>query len=430
MFDHRITIALFVASVSTGCVTPDASQPWSTKAQSRPAAAKDSRGETATMETITIDAAAIEPWGDLESKPALEPVSDEVVVVEEDVRRDRIVDDAGTAEVSVVESDGAVGAAVVEASPSGQSLRDSTIAWLEQAADHELPLVRGYSFEAMERAPALLSRLAPAGFIDENRGVRFIATMAVGQAGIEGLVPLLEPGQLDRSESVKAATIYALRALGQATDPTPLAAMAGSDDPEVRANAIMILGMLGNPSAIPLIKSTLGAGMLLANPMRVRVTELQAAESLVLLGDEGDIEPIRAALFAPVEQGEITVLACDMLGRLGDEQARPMLMRLIVADGNQRRPPEIRVAAAGALLRLSPPRDPALGGVLIEASQNADARLRVQAAGALAHLSAPAGLEALTRLLADEDPLVKTAAAGAILAQLAGKAAVVNTTGD
>ena len=107
-----------------------------------------------------------------------------------------------------------------------------------------------------------------------------------------------------------------------------------------------------------------------------------------------------------------------------------MLMRLVLVDGNQRRPPEIRVAAAQALLQLSPPHDPQLANVLLESAVATDARLRVQVAGALAHLPGPRAMEALTTLLDDRDPLVRTAAAGSILAQLAGKTAVAETAGD
>jgi hypothetical protein len=259
----------------------------------------------------------------------------------------------------------------------------------------------------MQSAPSLLLEHGARGVVDENRGVRFIATMAIGRATLGALAPVLQAGLLDDSESVRAATIFALRSLGEGVDPSPLASMVQSEDPEVRGNATMVLGMLGNPSAIPLIESSLGQGMRLQNPMRVRITELQAAEALVALGKEEDVEPIRAALFAPVEQGELTVLACDMLGRLGDQQARPMLMRLLLAEGNQRRPPEIRVAAAGALFRLPAPWEPGLEKVLLEQVGAEDPRLRVQVAAALRQVPGEEAGRALDRMSSriDTSPL-------------------------
>ncbi|MHC4246694.1 MAG: HEAT repeat domain-containing protein [Planctomycetota bacterium] len=279
------------------------------------------------------------------------------------------------------------------------------------------PIVRATAFEALEGDPDALYEAAPFGLIDENRGVRFVAAMSVGDAGLAGLAPLISPLLSDPSDSVRAAAIYAMNRIGEGADPSPLAAMARSDDPEVRANAYLVLGLLGNPSAIPLIESTLGKGMRLVNPMRVRLTELQAAEALVLLGDQDDIEPIRAALFTPVEQGEITVLACDMLGRLGDEQARAMLFRMIAASGNQTRPPEIRMAATASLFRLGPPLPEDLENLILSQVDDRDPRRRVQAAACLAVVPGQKALAALEGLLADGEPMVRTAAAGAILSR-------------
>ncbi len=309
--------------------------------------------------------------------------------------------------------------ALPSASPTpvlrGSTPVDRALRIVEIAGMSENALERAYAFEAMQAAPELLLEHGARGVVDENRGVRFVATMAIGRMMLGRLAPVLQAGLIDESDSVRAATIFALQNLGEGVDPTPLAAMVASDDPEIRGNATMVLGMLGNPSAIPLIESSLGRGMRLQNPMRVRITELQAAEALVSLGREDDIEPIRAALFAPVEQGELTVLACDMLGRLGDQQARPMLMRLLLAEGNQRRPPEIRVAAAAAIFRLPAPWEPGLEKVLLEQVGAEDPRLRVQVAAALRGVPGDEVTKALDRLLSDPDPLVRIASAGALL---------------
>ncbi|MAC20193.1 MAG: hypothetical protein CMJ23_11055 [Phycisphaerae bacterium] len=381
----RLVIATAVMGISllTGCVEPEARRPWSTKERSLSAI---DEGET----LVVVEATPVEPAGVPSSTmPANTP---------------------GTGEDSVVTS-------VTEpAILIGNTPEDRARAWLATAANDDYALVRAYAFEAMQHAPGLLLEIGPQGLVDENRGVRFVSTMAMGRANLERLTPLIEPGLLDSSDSVRAASIFALRKFGVAADPSPLAAMAMSEDLEIRGNATMILGMLGNPSAIPIIDSALGHGLRLQNPMRVRITELQAAEALVSLGDDVDIEPIRAALFAPVEQGELTVLACDMLGRLGDQQARSMLMRLIIANGNQRRPAEIRVAAAGAVFRLPAPHEPGLERVLLEYVTAEDPRLRTQVAGALAHVPAPEARKALDQLLADDDLVVRTAAAGGLLA--------------
>ena len=147
--------------------------------------------------------------------------------------------------------------------------------------------------------------------------------------------------------------------------------------------------------------------------MRIRITELQAAESLVMLGDESDVEPIRA-LFAPVEQGELTVLACDMLGRLQDQQARSMLMRLVLRKGT-RCGPRRSGRRRRAVLRPPEPHEPILeDGSRYAASEDP---LPDLAAGALAHARTERSRAALATLLEDPNPIVSTAAAGSILAR-------------
>lgn len=378
-----VPLALAALIAATGCVEPREDRPWSTKDlslvdQPEPVATSTPADTPSPTKTASrpVPAAETTPARPAPEIPSVEPTI-----------------------------------------PSRGTPEERARAWLALASDNEYSLVRAYAFEAMQHAPGLLAELGPRGLVDENRGVRFVTTMAMGRANQRNAAPLIEPGLLDDSASVRAASIYALRSFGEAADPSPLAGMAMSEDPEIRGNATMILGMLGNPSAIPVIEASLGQGMRLQNPMRVRITELQAAEALVSLGDQEDVEPIRAALFAPVEQGELTVLACDILGRLEDQQARPMLMRLILAEGNQRRPPEIRVAAAGAIFRLPGPHEPFLQSILLDAAGGEDPRLRTQAAEALSRVPTPEARRALERLLADEELPVRTAAAGSLLAQ-------------
>ena len=375
--------------LSTGCVKPDESRPWSTRDQSVSTARAEPTTPPRVIErTMTAETAVREPapsTGIATETPTEDPIATEPPVT------------------------------IAPPTLAGDTPSDRAGSWLRQAIHDEYPLVRAYAFEAMEHDPSMLLEFGGNGLVDENRGVRFVTTMAIGRTCLADLTPLVEPGLLDASRSVQAASIFALRELGQPVDPSPLADMTMGEDPEVRGNAYMVLGMLQNASAIPVIDASLGKGMRLRNPMRIRITELQAAEALVMLGDVDDVEPIRAALFSPVEQGELTVLACDMLGRLQDERARPMLMRLILADGNERRPPEIRVAAAHAILRMPPPWENGLEQVILEYAKAEDPLLRTQVAAALADAASPAAAKALNRLLEDQNSIVRTAAAGAIL---------------
>ncbi|MEI7877457.1 MAG: HEAT repeat domain-containing protein, partial [Planctomycetota bacterium] len=205
---------------------------------------------------------------------------------------------------------------------------------LREASVSKWSAVRAHAIEASIRSPKLLAELVPAALDDENRGVRFVACMAIAEARMPTLANAVAPLLSDPSASVRAAAMLALSRCGRTVDFTPLAAMLSDNDPEIRANAYLVLGELGNPSATPLIRESLGKGMKLVNPLRVRLVDLAAAEALVKLGDENEIEPIRAALFAPPEQGELTVVAFDSVRRLHDEGSRPMLKSIISGGGS------------------------------------------------------------------------------------------------
>lgn len=284
---------------------------------------------------------------------------------------------------------------------------------LREAARNEWAMLRANAVEASVANPALLSELAPAALADSNRGVRFVACMAIADVRTPDLCALATPLLLDESPSVQAAAMLAVSGCGQTPDLTPLAAMCRSDDPEIRANAFLVLGKLGNESARALILDSIGKGMRLVNPIRVRLVDLTAAEALVRLGDSAEIEPIRAALFAPPEQAELSVVACDIIGNLRDEVSRPMLERLVNVDGENRRAPEIRLAATRALLRLGGSGDAATA-VAAEYAAHPDARIRAQVASVLAEARTPIALAALAVLIRDSDPTVQVAAAGGI----------------
>jgi HEAT repeat protein len=263
--------------------------------------------------------------------------------------------------------------------------------------------------------------VVPALLRDPNRGVRFVAAMEVGRARLAEFADAVQPLLLDESDSVRAAAIFALGRLGRPVDPTPLAAMVRSDDPEVRSNAYLVLGEIGNRSAVQLIRESLGKGMRQVNPARVRVVELQAAEALVRLGEADGIEPIRAALYAPGEQSEFTALAAQQVARLRDDGSRAILMRLIDGTGISARPTEVRICCASALAKISPSDGPAVVKFARTLLQDREPAVRAQAAIALGEAGGPTVLPELEGLLLDRYPQVQLAAAKAILAATAAR---------
>ncbi len=305
-----------------------------------------------------------------------------------------------------------LGAARSDAGPS-LSERSAAADVLRAAARSNWAALRANALEAAAANPALLAELAPRGLVDENRGVRFVACMAIARAQSRDLSLLVRPLLQDDSASVRAAAMLALARTGNTVDLTPLAAMLSENDAEVRGNAYLVLGELGNRSAVPLIRDSLGRGMRLVNPIRARLVDLSAAEALVKLGDEREIEPIRAALFAPPEQGELTVVACEAIGRLRDEVSRPMLERLVSVGGDAQRSPEIRLAATRALVALGGAAPMGLS-IAREAILSPDPRVRSQAAGLLGALRLPEAYDLLATLIRDSDPTVQVAAAAGI----------------
>ena len=310
----------------------------------------------------------------------------------------------------------------VEVAPEGRNpaaldphehLRDTALQILRQAADAEYALLRANSIEAMQYAPEHLDPLVRRGLVDDNRGVRFVAAMTIGQYRMDSLAHLLEPLLRDESESVQAAAIYGLRRCEKTVDLTPLSSMIVSDDPEVRANAAVVLGDLGNPTAVPVIRQAVGRGMDRVNAAKVKMVDLQLAEALVKLGEDRHIEAIRAALFAPAEQAELTAIACMMCGRLRDERTVPNLIRLARLTGQFQQPAEVRMAATWALAHIDPASSTT--DVPMEYVASRQYQLRMQAALTLGEIGLPAALGALATLLADDNPLVQVAAASAVL---------------
>jgi apolipoprotein N-acyltransferase len=299
--------------------------------------------------------------------------------------------------------------------PNGAEGRELALSVLLQAARSPDPSQRANSLEALSGERAALMDVLRESLGDPNRGVRFTACMCAGRAKAVSLANIIEPLALDESGSVRAAALFALVRMGRRVDITPLAALAMSDDPEVRANAVLVLGELGDRSAVPLIEAVAGRPLKSGDQTRARIVDLQCAEALAKLGQRQALDPIRAALFAPSEQAELIALACQIVGEIRDEGSRGALMRLWNADGSSMRPPEIRLAAATALARLG---EPDMRPVLVMtrlAANSPDPFIRAQAATALGWIPTAEAQALLAPMLRDRNPYVQISAAGAWL---------------
>lgn len=294
-----------------------------------------------------------------------------------------------------------------------RNLHNSAESLLLEASTSDDPLLRANAIEGLQPSEKHLDEVVRSGLVDENEGVRFVATMTIGLEKLCSLSHLVRPMLSDPSSSVHAAAIFSLTSCGEETDLNPLASMVLGTDPTAKANASFILGELGNSSAIPLIRNGVGRHEASIEAPRAQAIDLIMAEAMVKLGDEEERQVIQAALFAPPERAELTALACQMIGRLRDQSMAMNLETMALAEGPRKPGPEIQLLAADALAKIDPDRVPV--EIVVGFISHERPEIRSQAAMVLGSLGSSSFSPQLSTLLHDQDPRVQVAAAAAIL---------------
>ena len=307
-----------------------------------------------------------------------------------------------------------IGAPVGEVERS--RLRELAIDELMMLASSEDPQVRANAIEGLILAPGRLEVVLPAALADPNEGVRTVAAMAVGRAGVEGVLSAVEPMVRDSSAYVRAAAIYALRKNGRDINPTPLGAMVTQNpSPRIRAHAAYLLGELGDKGTSSLLREAARTEVIRATAAESKVLSVQIAEALVKLGDTEQLHTIRAALYpATPEELDATVLAVQVLGSLGDRASIGQIqsMGAMRDSSGGRMPLEVRLAVAGTLGRL---------GVAVELDEAGRALVegnepnRIQAAWVFGETAGSGALRALEASLGEGSERVRVAVASAIL---------------
>jgi HEAT repeat protein len=261
------------------------------------------------------------------------------------------------------------------------------------------PIVRANVIEAVQgSADVRAQEIIETGLRDRQWLVRFAAAMAAGKRKAAAVLPVLEQlADEDASKNVRVGAIYALQRLGNSKRMTQLATYLNDPDQEVRANSALVLGLLGDPSAAPLLHARRGDVV-----ARVKF-ELTAA--LARLGDEPACNAIRAM----------------SLSRFTDEQ---FLAMQIASDINLTEAGNIMLAgldhpmAEGQLLAVR-----GLGRLgsrqgedfALKHAEDSNETIRVLAALALGDIPGPGKLERLTSMLSDRATRVQVAAASALL---------------
>lgn len=329
----------------------------------------------------------------------------------------------------------ATATAPVEVAPlNRKQLRQRAIDELVSASLSPYPSLRANAIEGMQVMPDRARSMVLKGMQDPNAGVRFAAVVTSGILRFKSMTPALHPLLGDENASVRAAAIYALHRLGQKIDLTPLADMLRGPDPALRSNVALLLGLLGDRSAVGLLASTAGVPMPRISAARAAVVRLQVAEASALLGDNKALSVLRAGVHSPM--GEIQVLAINALGAVGDERGAAVLQTILFQDRpGPQYPVEVRLAAAGTLARIARKKklaEPKLSGwlgrmeskareVALGQATHAQPAVRAQTAWVLGWFRDEKSEKGLGRLIQDPDPTVRVTAAAAALRRLGGR---------
>ena len=261
------------------------------------------------------------------------------------------------------------------------------------------------AIEAAENLPDRIVPIVQLGLNDKNLAVRFAALAVIGRLQIKTLAPSARRFLNDPNDSVRAAAMFAVRACGGDVDITPMAQILQSPDPDSRSNAAMLLGLLGDKSAIPMLKDMAKVPIPRVTGAPALKFRVQVNEAIVRLGDDASITALRACAFSQFD--EVRVMAVQMLGRLGDHVLEKSMVDMLKAG-----PIELQLAAAESLARLG--HEEGLG-VAVMGSDLPLPTARAQAAMTLGCFNNSRAAEARVKLLQDPQEMVRLAAAMAVL---------------
>lgn len=274
--------------------------------------------------------------------------------------------------------------------------------------------IRANAIEAAEALVARRGPLAEAALADPDPVVRFAALTVIGKMKLQGAAAGAHQLLNDQNESVKAAAYFALaRCFGdnpnahpQAVDITPMGGLMFSNNPNTRANTAMLIGLLGDRTAIPLLKEGAASFSQRVPQVKQRLVSVQVAEAIVTLGGADTIDAIRAAAFSQFD--EVRVIAINTLGRLQDRRFEEAFVEMLKADN----PIEVKISAAGTLARFGRGEGTE---IVLQSAESRNSVIRAQSAYVLGLFRNQVAMNKLARMLDDPDEQVRISAAAAIL---------------
>ena len=213
---------------------------------------------------------------------------------------------------------------------------------LRRAAEDPDPFTRSYAMEALAQTlGAQAGGVFKQALRDEKPNVQFAAAVAIGDANVLAAKPdLVRMAEAEGPDKrVFCGVIYGLHRLGENKYTGELGRLLSHREAEVRANAAMIMGRMGEPSAIGPMKSIL-------EDEQSDLVKVNLVEALAKLGDTANAQMLEA--YTKGFDVPIRLIAIESLGRRGSRRAAAVLEELL----DTRHPARVRVAAAGELARI------------------------------------------------------------------------------
>jgi HEAT repeat protein len=261
------------------------------------------------------------------------------------------------------------------------------------------PVIRAHALEVVKNVnlggagPILTAALS-----DRSPLVRKAAAMAAGEMQVrvpeDQLLAMLQSE--DRPD--RLAAVFALHRLGNTSYTHRFEATAVDTDPHIRGDTALMMGMLGEKSAIPILLHMLRDD----HDPDVR---LQAAASMWRLGDERGLDELVGATLSRYPDDQMVALLA--LAEPRDTRVLGHVEAQLTADY-----PEVSLVAARAVGMLGSDRG---YGVAMEGAASVDPRRRFLAAMAFGDIGRPDAQPLLSKLLRDNDSDVRLAAAGALI---------------
>ena len=242
---------------------------------------------------------------------------------------------------------------------------------------------------------------------DQFVPVRFAAAVAVGDTGYSPAEETVKKLLEDPDRNVRIAAGYALAKFGSSEGFSILGKAITDKDQTVRANATVLLGKTGDTEALKPLQWVLkDAG----SDDKVR---FQAVEAMARLGDESVFTKLWAMLISAYADDR--AMGVRGMGSLGTRKAKDVLYTVLDDEVA-----EVRLIAAEQLGMLG---DPAGAPQVLEVLQGklpphldeeGIERIKVLAALAVGEIATPDLTGFLPKLLADNSPFVRLAAAKAV----------------